>query len=99
MYGAGDSGVGVDIVQTVENEDTKTRRQEDGVVPVHMSCCRCPLVVRARALLLLCGVIVRECVCEARGAKREVRGRGVVLDWACELDRRCEGVDHLRRWL
>jgi len=32
---------------------TKTGRREDGMVPVHTSCCRCPLVVRALLLLLL----------------------------------------------
>src|SRR5258706_8628133 len=56
-----------------------------------------PRIVRcARALLLLlCGVLIRECECKVRGAKRKVRGRVVVLDWAGELDRRSQGVLHL----
>jgi len=66
------------------------------VVPVHTSHFRPRIVGCARALLLLlCRVLVRECKCKARGAKREVRGWVVVLDWAGELDRRSQGMYHL----
>src|SRR5258706_10646716 len=101
MYDAGDGGVGLDIAQTAENEDRKTGRRGGTrthvVLPVSTRrSCPCPAAAvrgtRSR-------VRVRGARREARSAKREVQGRVVVLDWACELDQRSQGMYHLRRLL